>query len=131
MAECHTVSDGHGLTPGAFFNIRLTFHHLHSQAPSRPLRTTSTVVTTRALSETSALPSTMTVIKVSYLSLIKMSTSQTSHYLKLYLFEAVQQCHSGQPSSRCGYPETCLDLSPAWVAITTVLQPKEVHCISL
>lgn len=64
MAECHTISDGHGLTLGAFFNIHLTFHHLHSQVPFSPLRTTSPVMTTQALSQTSSLPSTMTVITV-------------------------------------------------------------------
>lgn len=132
MAACHTISDGHGLTSAAIANIGLTFHHLHSQVPSSPLRTTSPVMTTQALSHTSALPSTMTVITVvCYLSLIKMSTGRTLHYLKLHLFEAAQQCHSGQPSSRCGYPETCLDLNPAWVAITTVWLTQEVHGIFL
>lgn len=62
--ECRAISDGHGLTTGAFFNKRLTFHYLHSLVASSPLRTTSPVMTTQALSETSALPSTMTVVTV-------------------------------------------------------------------
>lgn len=63
--ECLSrLSQGHGLTTGAFFNKRLTFHYLHSLVASRPLRTTSPVMTTQAFSETSALPSTMAVVTV-------------------------------------------------------------------